>query len=86
MSTERIEWSGDWVRNVGAVNGVHCFTIVRITGHTVAGYPFKIQHELPGYKQFSKAFATTEGCKTVCERVLTAFMDRMGFVPKEEDK
>jgi len=86
VSTDRIEWSDDWTRNVGTVGGLHVFTIVRITGHVVHGYPFRIEHRLPGYKQSPRLWSTTEHAKAACERSLMSAMERLGFVPKEEGK
>ena len=86
MSAERIEWSGDWVRDVGRVNGLHIFTIVRTTGHAVEGYPFRIEHRLPGYAQFKRVWSTSEAAKAACERTFLAAMAQLGFTPKEEEE
>ena len=86
MNADRIEWSGDWVRNVGRVNGLHVFTVIRITSHAPKGYPFTIEHRLPGYAQVKKVWATSDDAKAACERSFLSAMNRLGFTPKEEEK
>jgi hypothetical protein len=79
--TERLTWSGDWSKNVGTVNGVHLFTILRNNGHNPDGFPFTITHRFGAFSQLRKCYAAEPYAKEVCETVLLNIMTKLGFVP-----